>query len=70
MMPTTATPAVLDLMLWRTRHGISQSEAARRLGVPFRTLQDWEYTGRCALPGLLQVTLNLLEKANAPCPTG
>ena len=27
---------------WRARHGITQAEAAEVLGVPVRTLQNWE----------------------------
>ncbi len=30
------------LKAWRTAHRLSQSQAADRLGVPLKTLQNWE----------------------------
>ncbi len=35
------TPAEL-LRAWRTRHGLSRAEFARRLGAPLRTVENWE----------------------------
>ncbi len=31
-----------SLKAWRLRHDLSQSQAAKRLGVPLKTLQNWE----------------------------
>jgi DNA-binding transcriptional regulator YiaG len=30
------------LKAWRSANGLSQSQAAERLGVPLKTLQNWE----------------------------
>jgi DNA-binding transcriptional regulator YiaG len=30
------------LLKWRTKHGWSREESAAKLGVPHRTLQEWE----------------------------
>jgi transcriptional regulator with XRE-family HTH domain len=27
---------------WRQKHGWTRKEAAEKLGIPFRTMQDWE----------------------------
>ena len=54
------SPAVTALLAWRGADRLTQPEAARRLGVPLRTLQSWEYTGRCALPGLLLIAIYFL----------
>jgi DNA-binding transcriptional regulator YiaG len=37
----TTFPATLKR--WRRRRGLSQSQAARLLGVPVKSLQNWEH---------------------------
>ena len=44
------------LKAYRKRLNLSQSQAAERLGVPVRTLQDWEL-GRSQPRGLGRVAL-------------
>lgn len=39
------------VLKWRARRKLSQAAAARELGVPARTYQDWEY-GKRAPRGL------------------
>jgi putative transcriptional regulator len=41
---------------WRSKHGLSQSQAATALGVPVRTLQEWEQ-GRRSPRGLAESAL-------------
>jgi DNA-binding transcriptional regulator YiaG len=42
-VPQKAKREFMDaLKSWRARNGLSQSEAAERLGVPLKTLQNWE----------------------------
>ena len=31
---------------WRDRHQLARVDAARKLGIPLRTLEDWEYGKR------------------------
>lgn len=45
------TPFHQTLKRWRRRRGLSQSQAAPVLGVPIKTLQNWEH-GR-NIPGPL-----------------
>ena len=39
-----------QLRLWRTRHGLSRSQAADRLGVRFGSLKDWEQSAHQPSP--------------------
>jgi DNA-binding transcriptional regulator YiaG len=44
---TEREPEFKDLVLgYRDRHALTQAAAAKRLGVPHRTWQDWEYGRR------------------------
>jgi predicted transcriptional regulator len=46
---------------WRDRHNLTRVEAARQLGVPYRTLEDWEAarrTPRSILRDLLSKKFN------------
>lgn len=62
------TPAVATLIAWRHRNSLTQTRAAEILCVPPRTLQHWELSGRCALPGLLSLALAMLESVDKPPP--
>ena len=54
------------VLRWRMRQKLSQPKAAKLLGVPYRTFQDWEYGNRAPL-GLARVliTAKLKEKGTA-----
>lgn len=41
-LKTTGNEFADSLRVWRKCQGISRAELARRLGVPYRTLEDWE----------------------------
>jgi DNA-binding transcriptional regulator YiaG len=34
------------LTQWRTKKGLTKADAARKLKIPYRTLQDWELGNR------------------------
>lgn len=57
------TPFPQTLKRWRRRRGLSQSQAAPVLGVPIKTLQNWE-EGRNT-PGTLAREL-IAQKMAAP----
>ena len=44
----------------RRRIGLSQSEFARRIGVPVETVRDWE-RGRCAPEGTARALLRVID---------
>jgi len=47
---------------WRKARGLTRADAARRLGVPYRTLEDWE-AGRRTPRGLgLELITSKLSK--------
>ncbi|MEI8341669.1 MAG: helix-turn-helix transcriptional regulator [Verrucomicrobiota bacterium] len=51
-----------QLKSWRETHDLSQREAAEKLGVSRRTLQEWEQK-RCAPRGFaLNALLNIIGK--------
>ena len=53
-----------DLEAWQSRLGISDAEAARRLGVPYLSFREWLPTGRrrrYRLPGWLPILCAFLE---------
>lgn len=60
------TPFHQTLKRWRRRRGLSQSQAAPVLGVPIKTLQNWE-EGRNT-PGTLAREL-IAQKMAAPSST-
>jgi transcriptional regulator with XRE-family HTH domain len=45
------------LKAWRDHEGLSQSEAAKRLGISVRTLQGWEFGRPMAYPRLLRAAI-------------
>lgn len=49
-----------DLVLFRTKHGLTQSRFARELGVARSTVWRWE-TGRSTIPCIMPVTLRGLR---------
>jgi DNA-binding transcriptional regulator YiaG len=46
---------------WRARRGITQAEAAEVLGVPVRTLQNWEIARTAPHSSLRQILEGRLE---------
>ena len=62
-MPKKRTPArplngdfARLVLKWRMKRKLSQPRAAARLGVPYRTFQDWEY-GRRSPRGLARALI-------------
>lgn len=53
-------PLSLELQLFRSRFSLTQAQLGEMLDMPFRTICHWEQGRRCALPGLLRLTLRLL----------
>lgn len=49
-----------DLVLFRTKHGLTQSQFARELGVARSTVWRWE-TGRSIIPCIMPITLRGLR---------
>lgn len=45
-MPMKKQNTQQKLRAWRAKNKLSQSQAATRLGVPVRTLQEWEQARR------------------------
>jgi DNA-binding transcriptional regulator YiaG len=41
---TESLPALIKQ--WRKKKGVTKAEAARKLNIPYRTLQDWELGNR------------------------
>lgn len=54
-MPTvTADTTVADYLLqWRAKLGLTQEEAAARLGITSRTIKRWEAGEACKYPRLV-----------------
>jgi putative transcriptional regulator len=50
------------LKSWRNRKGLSQSQAARVLGVSVRTLQNWEQGRNVPSADVLLRLLELMEE--------
>jgi DNA-binding transcriptional regulator YiaG len=50
-----------DLIRWRGRHGLTQTDAAKRLGVAAITLQKWEQ-GQNPVPPMADKLVAALEK--------
>jgi len=42
MKPEQNKPFPRLLRRYRRKHGLTRADASRRLGVPYRTWQDWE----------------------------
>lgn len=53
-----------QLKNWRTTKGYSQAQAAKKLGISVRTLQQWEQGARKP-QGLALVTLNQIFQKGA-----
>ena len=51
-----------DFRNWRQRLGLTQPEAARRLGLSVETVRAWEYGKRqISLPTVLELACECLE---------
>jgi transcriptional regulator with XRE-family HTH domain len=50
-----------DLKAWRDRHGMSQIELAKLLGMHVVTIARWETDAR-AIPALLPLALRTIER--------
>lgn len=46
---------------WRKREGFSQSEGAKCLGIPTRTLQGWEFASRKPIAMVERLILAVIE---------
>jgi putative transcriptional regulator len=46
MSKQTQQPFARQVRAWRERRKLSRVDASRELGVPLRTLEDWEYGKR------------------------
>lgn len=61
----TTTPTSKRLKAWRKSIKMSQSQAAIKLGVPVKTLQNWEL-GRNEPRGLALTALNDMTRKPTP----
>jgi DNA-binding transcriptional regulator YiaG len=52
------------LLKWRTSRKLTQPKAAALLGVPYRTLQDWEYARRAPQGLALKLITAKLTRKN------
>lgn len=57
-----------DLKSWRAALGLSQAGAAEALGVPVRTLQNWEIGRPIQYPLLLALACSAILRRLKPYP--
>lgn len=56
-----------ELPAWRRRRGMSQSQAAEFLGIPYwQRVSAWESGKGCGMPGVLLRLLEALDKYEPP----